>query len=290
MFVMNTPFFDLDQIYESGQGLRWKKLKDKKYIIIHQGASLKIEQKKDRLIMSCSEEEFYSIWFSYFDFGTDYSEINYSTRRLEEEFKIFSVRAKGVRIIKRDLFEVAVASVVYGNIGGKYVKSKLDLLSVMCGEEHIQAMGEVGKVRWYEFPSPEEILSKEDRLKTYNVNFSYKLNMILQLCQDILEGWLDLTSLEGMTYEEIKEYLMQFEYFTKESVDYLCIYALQFTDIFLLNLNTQSAVKELLGCDLQTFQDWYSEDIDGTESIVVQYLIYNYLNPIKKREYKEWLE
>ena len=57
MFVIEAPYIDLDQIYNSGQIFTWIKLRDKKYVIPYRDNALKIEQVKNRLIMSCNEEQ-----------------------------------------------------------------------------------------------------------------------------------------------------------------------------------------------------------------------------------------
>ena len=79
MFIIEVPFMNLDQIYNSGQCFRWIKLRDGKYAIPYGDKVLKIEQQKQRFIMSCTDEEFYNIWYEYFDMGTDYMNVNYKT-------------------------------------------------------------------------------------------------------------------------------------------------------------------------------------------------------------------
>ena len=83
MFVIEVPYINLDQIYESGQVFSWIKLRDSKYVIPFGNQALKIEQQKERLIMNCTDEQFYNIWFYYFDMNTDYMTINYLYYNLE---------------------------------------------------------------------------------------------------------------------------------------------------------------------------------------------------------------
>ena len=78
MFVIEVPYFNLDQIYASGQCPRWIKLKESKYVIPFRDKALKIEQQRDkydwtryRLIMSCTEDDFYNVWFNYLDLRMD---------------------------------------------------------------------------------------------------------------------------------------------------------------------------------------------------------------------------
>ena len=59
MYVIEVPFLDLDQIYKSAQPLRWIKLNDGKYVVQDGNSAVKVMQQKNRLIVSCTEDEFY---------------------------------------------------------------------------------------------------------------------------------------------------------------------------------------------------------------------------------------
>ena len=87
MYVIEILYLDLDQIYKSGQVFRWIKLKDGKYIVINKDKTVKVEQKKTRFIFDCSEEDFYNVWWKYFDLQTDYSIPNYSIGSIGKEEK-----------------------------------------------------------------------------------------------------------------------------------------------------------------------------------------------------------
>ena len=107
MFVIDVPFCNLDHIYNSGQAPRWIKLRDSKYIIPFKDKALKIEQQQDRsdltkcrLIISCSEEDFYNIWYEYFDLRTDYFDLNFKVKRLGGKFKVIANRGSGIHILK----------------------------------------------------------------------------------------------------------------------------------------------------------------------------------------------
>ena len=98
MFVIEVPYFNLDHIYNSGQAPRWIQLgqspEKSKYVIPHKGKALKIQQQRDkfdwtrhRLIMSCTEQDFYDIWFEYFDFKMDCLTENEKVKRLGGKLK-----------------------------------------------------------------------------------------------------------------------------------------------------------------------------------------------------------
>ncbi|MDE7423570.1 MAG: 8-oxoguanine DNA glycosylase, N-terminal domain-containing protein, partial [Lachnospiraceae bacterium] len=164
MFIINIPFMDLDQIYNSGQIFRWIKFRDGKYAIPHGDKCLKVEQQKDRFIMNCTDEDFYNIWYEYFDMNTDYMSLNYKSRGIDEDFKSKAVRASGVRILKQDLFEIIVSFILATATNIPNIKRMIEQIAVKCGKRHKQSMRECGQVKWYEFPTPEMILDKQYRL------------------------------------------------------------------------------------------------------------------------------
>lgn len=189
MFVIEVPYFNLDHIYNSGQVPRWIKLKESKYVVFHKNHSLKIEQQRDkydltryRLVMSCSEEDFYNIWFDYFDLKTDYQKENIDIKMLGGKFKVPANRGHGIHIIKQDDFEAYVYANIVTKVGYKKAYAAMNHIANVCGIKHVQSMREAGKVTWYEWPSPEMILNKFDKLKKMG-----KINFWLEdLCKAIV--------------------------------------------------------------------------------------------------------
>ena len=290
MFVITVPYLNLDKIYESGQAIRWKKLKKSKYVIIDGKKAVKVEQQKDRFLFHCSEEEFYDIWFKYFDMNKDYEAVSYKLRQVSLELKICNARARGVRIIKTNLLESLFVAFLIG-IGVKNPYSKINLLSTLCGPEHRQSMREDGVITWFEFPSPEEILEKRDTLKSqYGINFDYKVGKLLEFCDYINEGWLDLeVLLKCKTEEEIKDFLSEFEWFNEQAINYLCLHSsLDIKTKPIINDKDRNALEIIMNCDLETFMEWYEEDIKDVMEYVLQFIIYNSINPPTERELERW--
>ena len=189
MFIIEVPFMNLDQIYNSGQCFRWIKLRDGKYAIPYGDKVLKVEQQKQRFIMSCTDEEFYNIWYEYFDMGTDYMNVNYKTRDISEEFRVMANRGSGIRILKQDLFEIIVSFMLATATNIPNIKRMIEQIAQKCGVPHKQSLRECGQLKWYEFPNEIQILEKQNKLAD-DFGLKRKEN-VLKLCQDIVDGWLD---------------------------------------------------------------------------------------------------
>lgn len=282
MYIMEVPFFNLDQIYASGQVFRWIRYRDGKYVIPHRDKALRVEQTKDRLIMSCNDEEFYDIWWKYFDLQTDYSQLNYQAKAQGGQIKISAVRGSGIHILQQDLFEMIVTFMLATATNIPNVKRMLHQIEVACGTMRKQMMGDCGQVTWYRFPTPKMLLVGAKKLED-NFGLKRKEN-VLQVCRDICDGWLDLEALKQMSYHDAKKLLMQFDGIGEKVADCICLYGLHHMEAFPVDTHINQILQWDFGCDVETFLEWYGAD--ELNGLMQQYLYYNEMNPPK--EEKVW--
>lgn len=285
MFVIEAPFLKLDSIYTSKQNqLRWQKVRDNKYVIMFRDNSVKVEQSRDRLIFDCSEEEFYSIWFDYFDFKTDYLNANYDIRRLHENIKPIAVVSQGIRIIKQDIFETIIASIINSYNSPITCDYFVELVASQCGTKKVQSMKEIGKVRWYIFPSPEMVLNKLDKLKTF-MN-SKTLLKITNACHDIIHDRLNLKVLSELSYEDAEFYLNQFEWATDKIIKRICLYSLHHLETFPIGDKFISETESLVVEDFSDIDDLF---VDNKK--MYRGICYTYINSYRFKMLEElWKE
>lgn len=263
MFVIEIPYLNLNQIYNSGQAPRWTKLRDSKYIIPFKDKVLKIEQQRDRFdfnryrfIMSCSEDEFCSIWFEYFDVRTDYMELNRQVKKLGGKFKIVANRSAGIHILRQDTFEAYVLGKLITYVGYIQARYIINHIAEVCGVKHVQSMREVGRIIWYEFPTPEMVLEKFDKLCNMG-----KVNAWLKkLCKAIVDDGFNMG-----------------ENVMNSGNDLLKLLVLHETDKFPLNGIQDTLVKNF-DCDPKEFADWYLDDVDS-KGLVYMYILHHIANP-----------
>lgn len=261
MFVIETPYFNLDHIYNSKQAPRWIKLKDGKYIIPHKDKALKVEQQRDkydytkyRLILSCTEEDFYSIWFDYFDLKMDCFHENTEIKRLGGKFKVIANRGHGIHILNQDPFEVYIFSKIVMNTGYEKAKVAMNHIAETCGVKHIQSMREAGRIIWYEFPKPEMILEKFDKLKKMG-----KINKWLkELCEAI-------TNDNEYSYEENELFKL---------------FGMHDLSVFPLAEIEETLIKNF-DCAPEEFADWYLLDIKN-KGLVYLYILHHIMNKPKE--------
>ena len=270
---MEVPFLDLNQIYASAQPLRWIKLRDNKYVIQDGCSALKVEQQKGRLIMSCTEEEFYDKWYHYFDLETDYGKTYFDLCRQGDFLKVCAVRNGGVRVIRQDLFECIITHIIYSHCDSNFAEYMLYNFVRTCGIEHIQGMREAGKIRWYEFPTPEAILENINDLDLPEE----ACKEIRNICEDIIEGWLDIDELKKMGLNEARSYLAEF--CTNDKVlNFISLYGLHDLDWFPDNKFIEDIIIREFW-DIELFVEEHLNKFKGHRGIVYMHIVSNEINP-----------
>ena len=268
MFVIEVPNFNLDHIYNSGQVPRWIQLSQSaeksKYVIPFRDKALKIEQQRDRfdwtkhrLIMSCSEEDFYNVWFEYFDMQTDYRDLNNKVRMLGGKFKKIANRGNGIHIIKQDMFEAYVLSKIIANAGYDEAHSAMNHVAEVCGIKHVQSMREAGRITWYEFPTPDMILENFDKLRNMG-----KINgWLKRLCEAIINDDYAFSHNGNELYELFAGH--------KHNVS-----------VFPVN-EIRETIEKNFDCVAEEFAVWYLCDFEN-KGLVYSYIVHHIMNPPKE--------
>lgn len=266
MFVIEVPYFNLDHIYNSGQAPRWiqlgQSLEKSKYVIPYKDKALKIEQQRDRfdwkrhrLIMSCTEEDFYNIWFDYFDLKMDCLAENSRIKRLGGKFKIPANRGHGIHILKQDPFEAYVLSRIIARTGYENARFDMNHIAEVCGIRHEQSMREAGRIVWYEFPAPEMILEKFDKLKKTN-----GINTWLErLCKAIVSGSADITKSENQLFR---------------------LFGMHETSVFPL-VGIEDVLAKNFDENPEDFADWHLDEIEN-KGLVYMYIVHHIINKPKE--------
>lgn len=283
MFIIEIPYLNLDQVYKSGQVFRWFKIRDGKYAIPVRDALLKIEQNHQKFIMNCTDQEFYTFWYDYLDIGTDYSQMNNRIKQINEEMRPIANRCSGIRILKQDLFEIIVSFMLATATNIPNIKRMIELIAKTCGVKRKTSIRESGVYTWYEFPPHWRILEEQHRLGD---SFGLKRKeRVIQVCQDIEDGWFDLDLLQSMCYKDAREYLMEFAGIGPKVADCICLYGLHQMEAFPVDTHIEQVIQRDFECtDLEEFRDWFLQDVVGYEGLVQQYLFYNDLFPPKPGE------
>lgn len=279
MYSIAAPNLSLDQIYASGQCFRWKRIAEGKYIIPYINGASVVQQNKENIVIHCPEEQFYEYWYEYFDIGLDYVEINTKFGRVDDYTKICAARARGVRILKQDLFETIISFVLSQQSNIPRIKDMIEKVCLYCGEQKVIRYDGVG-VKYAMFPTPEQILEEQDKLRFCKLG--YREKYIVNICEDIVSGWFELDYLCTLDYYMAKKYLMEQSGIGPKVADCICLYALHHMEAFPVDTHIQQILMREYDSDVETFTQWYLDGNVEHIGLLQQYMFYNEINPPKE--------
>lgn len=189
--------FEPRHIFENGQCFRWSKEDDGSYTVVAMKRVINVSKSGDDVIIdNCNIEDFNNIWYRYFDFDRDYTALRNKLSKVDMHLKEATDFAKGLRILRQDVFEMIISFIISANNQIPRIKKAVGVLSELCGEP----IGEFRGKMYYAFPDVEAVagISKEN-LDAIKIGF--RAPYILKTAKMILEGEVDISRIEDMEYE-----------------------------------------------------------------------------------------
>ncbi len=230
MIIKEIPNFNLEQIADSGQCFRWKKISDNDlisnyigdssngsntYKILAYGRCLLATQKEGKIYFDCDEEEFNSIWHKYFDLDTDYAAVIENIDENDEFLKMAALYAGGIRILRQELWEMVISYIISQNNNIPRIKNSIEKLCMEFGE----AVNEDE----YGFPTAAGLKSLD--IKNFaGMGLGYRDRYIV----DFLKNEFDnvAAELSNKDYASSMKYLMGFNGIGKKVANCICLYGL----------------------------------------------------------------
>ena len=270
MFAIEIGHIDLDKMYKTPQGIRWQKIGKKKYAIPNGNKIVLVEQTKNWLKMTCNEEEFWNIWYYYFDMGYDYAEAAFKMRSNSKILKKAQIVSSGLRIANMDIFESLVVNILLEHYPRKEVKLLLNNICSVCSNKRKNRLNGI-EISWYEFPSFRMILDNAEALSLYKIYDGWE--EIMFLCMFMENG-----TFNPYGYKEYKQRMQEFKEFgimSPKTANMICLYGYNMKEAFPMD-NHLKEVMYLHDIDINKFNEIY--DVRGLAS---RYLLY-YEKNVKK--------
>ena len=203
--VLRHESFNPTHIFECGQCFNFNIEEDGSYTAVHLGRIINVLQKEDHvLIRNVSLNDFYEIFYDYFDLGTDYSEIR---KKLSENeiLKTSSDYGYGIRILNQEMFETVISFIISANNGITRIKNSIKIISERYGDYIGEYMGR----KYYAFPRP-EVLAKVDPLELREfARVGFRDVRIVEASKMVADGYLDFDIDQTLSTEDLKDKLMQ---------------------------------------------------------------------------------
>ena len=221
--------FNLQMIAESGQCFRWNKTADGGYRILHADRCLYIRQTGEtEYCLDCGEEDFSSIWKSYFDLDENYAGIRDKIDRHRDPFLHHAAqKQKGIRILRQDPWETLVSFIISQNKNIPAICKSIELLAQTAGLKLYDTHGDY----YYTFPTPEEVFQmSEAELKACNVGYRWKY--IKAAAASVMDSSLDLSALLQADEPETIAKLTGIYGVGIKVANCVCLYGLHHTDAF----------------------------------------------------------
>ena len=206
MEIVVSDGINLEKIHASGQSFRWTRVGETVFRIPHAGILVEVQQvDKNTIRLNCSDNEFRSVWKDYFDLETDYNQINGRVCVEEDSFLFKAMeRQKGVRILKQDLWEMLITSIITQNRNIPAIRKSVELLSSKAGNRHKG----MGGTEFWSFPSAKQIYNMPDEALD-ECKVGYRSRYIRYAAEAVVSGRLNLEELGKITDQECRNRLLE---------------------------------------------------------------------------------
>ncbi len=220
LVITNLSDFSLEHIFECGQCFRWDRLSDGSYIGVAHGKALKIIQNPDNSVtlFDTSQADFENIWYNYFDFDTNYTDIK--TRLCTDDILKSAIGyGEGIRILNQELWECVVSFIISASNNIPRIKKIISELCRLYGDK-IEYMQDT----YYAFPTPEKIYSLSlSELAPIKAGFRDKY--ILAAAEAFHNG-LTQDSFSSLDYDDAKKELLKIKGIGNKVADCILLFGL----------------------------------------------------------------
>lgn len=226
LILKNVQDFNLSHIFDCGQCFRFNKTGNNTYTGVAKGKALTISQSDDEVVFfNTTEQEFYDVWYDYFDLGTDYTKIK-NKLSSDDVMKNAIKYGDGIRILKQDLWETVISFIISASNNIPRIKGIVERLCKNFGDE-INYIDNV----YYTFPSVQKLSSLTlDDISVIRAGFRDKY--ILDAAKRFANGTICDTMFYDLSTIDAKKELMQICGVGNKVSDCILLFGLSRADSF----------------------------------------------------------
>lgn len=242
---------------DCGQAFRWKQDEDGFWCGVAHGRYLKLKTEGDTAVFcNTSEDDFRSVWYEYFDFGTDYAKI--LSEYNDESLKKACSQYYGIRILKQDEWETVCSFIISANNNIPRIKGIIDRLCENFGEEILPGI--------YSFPTAERLASLEAEDLAV-IRSGFRAKYIIDAARKISSGEVDIEKVKKLPFNEAKDELLKIKGVGEKVAQCALLYGFGRHEAFPVDVWVKRIVAEL-------YPDGLPGCISGTQGIAQQYLFH----------------
>lgn len=271
--VLVHDSFNPTHIFECGQCFNFNIEEDGSYTAVHMDKIINVLAREDDvLIRNVSLDDFYEVFYDYFDLGTDYDKIkeNLAANKI---LKTASAYGDGIRILNQAMFETVISFIISANNGITRIKNSIRIISERYGDYIGEYMGR----KYYSFPKA-EVLAKVDpeELREY-ARVGFRDVRIVESSQMVADGFLDYKEDQKLSTQDLKEKLMQMPGIGPKVADCVLLFTYHRRETFPVDVWIKRVMETLfIGYEVPKKQvDDYARDYFGDlAGYAQQYLFY----------------
>lgn len=248
MVTIENNYFNVRQICESGQCFRLELLEEReagdgrihrRYGLPAFGKYLEIGQCGQKVTLSCSQEEYDTVWKTYFDLDEDYGQLISSIDPEDAYLRKAAEFGSGIRILRQDLWEMIISFIVSQQNHIGRIRRCIRLLCEKYGAECRRENGEI----YYAFPTPESLAAAQDE-ELYECNLGYRSRYVREMAASVCRGDVDLSAVPAMSYEDAVKELQKLSGVGAKVANCICLFALHNTEAFPVDTHIGKVLRE----------------------------------------------
>ncbi len=271
--ILREDSFKVDHIFECGQCFNFRKNDDGSFTAVFLGKIINLlECDGYTLVRNVSLDDFYDIFYDYFDLGTDYGAIKQELSE-SEILKEASDYGYGIRILNQELFETTISFIISANNQIPRIKKAVRIISERYGTYLGEYMGE----KYYSFPSP-EVLANVDPLELREyARVGFRDVRIVETAKAFVDGFLNFEDEKTLTDKDLHNKLNNLPGIGPKVADCIMLFAYHRRQTFPVDVWIKRVMETLfIGKEVPKKQvDNYAREIFGDlAGYAQQYLFY----------------
>ena len=202
MVQCTVPDFDPAAIAESGQCFRMQALPDGGACLIAGGRRLTIHPVGEQVFeFSCTQQEFDTLWRSYFDLDTDYAQYRAKCKKHDDFLRSAMACGAGLRILRQDPWEMLVSFIISQRKSIPAIRTAVEKLCAAFGTALPDGSG-------WAFPTP-AALAGAALEELADCGLGYRAKYVLDAARKAASGALDLDPDSRQKTPQLRAQLMQ---------------------------------------------------------------------------------
>lgn len=230
------------------------------------------------ILMDCSEEDFQTIWKSYFDLDTDYSRFLINIDPADTYLRSAVTYGSGIRILRQDLWEMIISFIISQQNNIRRIRKCIETICTHYGTKSDEIdnadnsdNANTNSASFYLFPTPEQLATAtEDELRA--LGLGYRSRYLVETARSITSGEISLDALKAMDYASARAELLKLCGVGAKVADCICLFGLHHLEAFPIDTH----IRQVLTAH---YPDGFPfESYAGYEGVLQQYIFYYDLN------------